>query len=116
APTSGYRLGPPQELVKTTGPPILGATAGKADRLLLVDGYNSGPILLLDPDRPDTNQQVLPNWPPTSLAVSPDGRWLAAGSNAQGVAVCASNGGQLRVLPDSSAGASSIHVAFSADG
>jgi eukaryotic-like serine/threonine-protein kinase len=88
-----WRLGPPEPLllVERSGIPI-GLNAVADGRLVGVSDEVRRAAVLLDPDRPSRRTWLVEHGRVCSLAISPDGRWAATGSQS-----VASDGREVRV-------------------
>jgi WD40 repeat protein len=114
------QVGPPQTVGDFAHKRNLSAACWDpaGDRLAVSDPVANDRACILDVGRP-ADPAVFPGHPRmNALALSPDGRWLAAGAwQGDGVRVWdRATGREVKLLPGSREGASSTRVAFSPDG
>jgi WD40 repeat protein len=112
------RFGPPKFLDVPRNDKWFRAGCSRDGRVLAVSDYSNGQALVLDIERPG-HQVVLRNCPRiASLAVSPDGRWVAAGlsENTTGVRIWDAASGQVDREFSGKMHEKHAYVAFSPDG
>jgi WD40 repeat protein len=116
--SEGLWFGPPEALDVPRNQTWFRAGCSRDGRVLAVSDYGNGQALVLDPERPE-HKVVLRDCPGIlSLAVSPDGHWVAAGLdlNATGVKVWDATSGQVVREISGKIDENRAYVAFSPDG
>jgi WD40 repeat protein len=110
-----WRVGPPADLgIRPRSRQWNWGAVGPDGRVVVSD-WSANQVTLLDPDRPK-ERRVFPHLKPRAVSISPDGRWVAAGTwHGDRSAVWSAATGEAKPFAPVSSHASQ-HVTFSADG